>query len=75
MTSLHAELAGNTPATSCILCAYLASLSTAEAAEWSAELALPIAEVGHIAVVTVLRRRGVTVDEASVRRHRKNHGR
>jgi len=70
--SLHDELAGDTNVP-CKVCAYLATLKAAEAAEWSRELALPINTVGNTAVVTALARRGVSVTETSVRRHRAKH--
>ena len=72
MRSLHDELTnGVHPA--CKVCAYLAELDTYNQGEWKRELALPIDEIPHAKVVAALRVRGVIVDEASVRRHRKNH--
>lgn len=72
MPSLHAELAGDSkPA--CKMCAYLSTLSSSEAAEWQAELALPVTVVGNTAVVNALKRRNVDVTEMSVRRHRSRH--
>ena len=68
--SLHDELA--TPST-CRLCAFLAGLAPSEAAEWRAELALPVTTIGNTAVVNALIRRDVDITEASVRRHRGRH--
>jgi hypothetical protein len=70
---LHDELAGDPPGNACKLCAYLASLTTAECDEWCAELSLPISVVGNTAVVRALARRGVNVSEGAVRRHRNRH--
>ena len=71
MSSLHDELSVG-PA--CKVCAYLSTLTPEKAHEWSAELALPVSEVGNAAVVAALTRRGVIVTETSVRRHRTRHG-
>ena len=74
MTALHDELADGTQAT-CKLCAFLSTLdSDKNRTEWTRELALPVAVIGNISVVLALKRRGVSIEEASVRRHRKNHG-
>ena len=69
---LHAELVAGT-ASGCKLCRFLATLPPAEAADWRAELALPVAIVGNSAIAHALGWRGVFVTEASVRRHRANH--
>jgi hypothetical protein len=70
--SLHATLTAASKPT-CKLCAYLATLSTADAAEWQAELALPVNIVGNTAVVNELARRGCDLTEMAVRRHRSRH--
>lgn len=67
--SLRDELMGGT--TACKLCAFLDELS--DSGEWVELLALPVAEVGNMQVVKALRRRGLIIDERSVRRHRRNH--
>lgn len=70
--SLHEELqAGSQSA--CILCKFLAGESDKDLAEWWTELRLPVREVANMAVVRALKRRGVEITEASVRRHRENH--
>lgn len=72
MPSLHDELAGGS-APACKVCAYLGTLTPAEAGEWHAELAKPVAVIGNTAIVNALKRRGITVTETSVRRHRSRH--
>jgi hypothetical protein len=59
--------------TPCKLCTYLEAQSAATRDEWNHALALPVDEVSHMAVVAVLKRRGLILTEASVRRHRRNH--
>jgi hypothetical protein len=71
--SLHDELAEPRPVM-CKICTYLDTLSDEDRAEWEKELALPVASIGNMAVVYTLQRRGVFVEETSVRRHRRNHG-
>lgn len=73
MGALHEELAGETKKGACKLCTFLFSLPPASRAEWERELAQPIEEVGNSAVVVAMKRRGVGIEEASVRRHRRNH--
>lgn len=73
MPSLHAELAGETRAGACKVCTYLFTLEPAARLEWQAELALPKETISHASVVTALKRRNVSIEEASVRRHRINH--
>lgn len=79
MPSLHDELLGETRAGACKLCTFLAQQDPATRAEWQRELALPaIATAGqdnvaHAAIVVALKRRNVSIEEASVRRHRSNH--
>lgn len=58
---------------SCKLCAYLGTLASDQRAEWAAQLSRPVVEVGNTAVVSALHRRGVTITEVSVRRHRSRH--
>jgi hypothetical protein len=72
MTTLHDELADGSPA-ACKLCAFLQSRHPEDAEEWARELALPTTMVGNTSVVLALKRRGVSIEEASVRRHRRNH--
>lgn len=69
---LHAELAASN-ATGCKVCAFLATCLPGVAVDWQDELRLPVAVVGNTAVVSALKRRGVDVTEASVRRHRGRH--
>lgn len=73
MSGLHSELAAGS-APGCKVCAFIDGLTPSEQAEWNVELALPIKVVGNLAVERALKRRGVIVTEASVRRHRRNHG-
>jgi hypothetical protein len=73
MTSLHDELAGATVGRSCRLCAFLDSMPPDVRRAWQTELALPVTIVGHTSVLNALRKRGVSVSDASVRRHRSNH--
>ena len=68
----HDELTGP-PKGGCRICAYLRTLPIVVSMEWEAELALPVTEVGNSKVVEALFRRGVDIDETSVRRHRRNH--
>jgi len=69
---LHGELtSGSAPA--CKVCAYMCTLAPSEAAEWNTELSLPVGVVSNAVVVRALARRGVDLQEASVRRHRTNH--
>jgi hypothetical protein len=70
--TLHEELAGSS-APACRICAYLATLTYAEADEWARELSKSIEVIANVAVVRALKRRGVELTEASVRRHRENH--
>lgn len=70
--SLHDELTGP-PKGGCRICAYLQTLPLADEVEWTRELSLPVTVVGNSKVVEALYRRGVTIDETSVRRHRRNH--
>ena len=69
MSDLHSELV--TPI-GCKVCAYLGNLAPSEADEWKREMRDPA--VGNVAVQRALNRRGVAITEASVRRHRSNHG-
>ena len=73
MTTLHDELADGTQAT-CKLCAFLSTLDSYNRQTWARELSLPVIVIGNTSVVLALKRRGVSIEEASVRRHRKNHG-
>jgi hypothetical protein len=57
----------------CRICVFLSTLPTVVRAEWEMELAYPVTDVGNSAVVAALFRRGITIDETSVRRHRRNH--
>jgi hypothetical protein len=56
----------------CKLCSFLKGLSPSEALIWRTDLAN--SKVSHQAVVDALRAGGNALDEASVRRHRRNHG-
>jgi hypothetical protein len=56
----------------CKVCSFLGKLLPTEAVEWRAALKrLP--RVANTAVVRALAKRGVTLSEASVRRHRARH--
>ena len=66
--NLYTELVRTSP---CKLCAYINSRPPEEWTEWEDTLALK--EVSSTKVVKYLQVRGVTLDEASVRRHRENH--
>lgn len=71
--SLHDELVGAAPGNACKVCSYLSRLPISEADEWDEELARPVAVVGNTTVVNALARRGVSVTESAVRRHRVRH--
>lgn len=73
MTALAEELAAES-GPSCKLCFYVAHLPADEKADWEGALAEPPARIGHTAVMRVLRKRGIYLSEAAVRRHRANHG-
>jgi len=70
--SLHERLT-ETPTAACKVCAYILSLSQREQVEWQVELLLPLHVVSNMSIVRELKKHGVSVDEASVRRHRRNH--
>lgn len=70
--SLAEELQAGT-SSACKLCSYLTTLTTAEAGDWQEQLRRPVNQIGHTAVVTALKRRGVDLTEVSVRRHRSRH--
>ncbi len=70
--TLHAELTGP-PKGGCHICMFLKTLYPGPRDEWVHELSLPVTVVGNARVVDALHRRGVVIDEASVRRHRRNH--
>ena len=69
--SLHDELTASPG--KCKVCTFLETLHDLDRAEWDRELALPVTRVHNAAVVSALRRRGVVLEESSVRRHRANH--
>jgi hypothetical protein len=73
MPNLHDELLGETRSGACKLCVYLSRLDPVVRGEWQAEIALPKETVSHTAIMVALKRRGVSIEEASVRRHRSNH--
>jgi hypothetical protein len=56
---------------------FLSRLDPASRAEWEREIALRNVrggyEIPNTAIVVALRRRSVSIEEASVRRHRLNH--
>lgn len=58
----------------CKLCTFMLTLDEADRKELADNLALPVTVVGNKAVVAFMGRRGITLDETSVRRHRSNHG-
>jgi len=72
MSSLHVELVSNSPS-GCKVCSFIRSLPSREAVEWVRELGLTVSEVGNSAIVKALQKRGIVLNEASVRRHRTNH--
>jgi hypothetical protein len=72
MPSLHEELVGER-GRACKVCTFLSRLDPVTRSEWESEIALPITEISHAAIVVALRRRGLSIEEASVRRHRRNH--
>jgi hypothetical protein len=71
---LHEELVGGRKIT-CSLCLYLSQCDPEFRTMWNSELTLPVSVVSNVAVVKALAERKWPIDEASVRRHRKNHGR
>lgn len=74
--SIRDELAGGTvTGNPCKLCAFLSPLTESSRAQWVAELARPVNEVGNMSVVRALHRRNFSITERSVRRHRENHAR
>lgn len=68
--TLREELAATV---GCKVCAYLRDLAPSEVAEWQGALASPVSEIANMSVVRALKRRGVDLTEAAVRRHRSNH--
>jgi len=73
LSTLHEELVARHALTTCKLCMYLRTLSAQEHDEWQVELRWPNEVVSNTSVVRALERRGLHLDEASVRRHRSNH--
>jgi len=73
MTTLHDELVGESRGGACKVCTFLSHLDPVSRAEWEQEIARPTETITHTALVVALRRRNVMLEEASVRRHRKNH--
>lgn len=69
--SIRDELVAGT-ATGCKLCAFISVQDEDAQGEWRAALALPVKVVGNLSVVRALARRGLAIDEASVRRHRRH---
>lgn len=72
MPSLHEELVGER-GRACKVCTFLSRLDSRSRAEWEQEIALPMTEISHAAIVVAMRRRDFPIEEASVRRHRRNH--
>jgi hypothetical protein len=70
---LHDELVAESKGGACKVCTFLARLDPATRSEWENELALPVETITHAAIVVALKRRSIPIEEASVRRHRKNH--
>jgi len=68
VSDLHSELVAPI---GCKVCAYICTLNPEAALEWVRELLDPA--VGNMAVTRALQRRGVSITEGSVRRHRSNH--
>ena len=73
MPDLHSELAGESKGGACKVCTFLHRLDPSARAEWEQEIALPLSEISHAAIVIAMKRRMVPIEEASVRRHRSNH--
>lgn len=72
MSGLSEELAAGS-VFPCKLCAFLDAQPPATFNEWIDELKKPVTVIANVAVVRALKRRGVAITEASVRRHRANH--
>ena len=72
MTTIMQELMQDS--SQCRICTFLLGLSQEDRAEWQKGLAFSTDSVSHSNVVRALARRGVYLTEASVRRHRRNHG-
>ena len=73
MASLHDELVRESKGGACKVCTFLSRLDPATRAEWEREIALPVETISHAAIVVAMKRRNVSIEEASVRRHRRNH--
>lgn len=77
MSTLHDELVGESKGGACKVCTFLAGLDPTTRAEWVHEIGIldPKGDyqITHTALVVALKRRNVRVEEASIRRHRKNH--
>lgn len=73
MPSLHEELVGESVGGACKVCTFLSRLDPLTRSEWEQEIALPVTTISHAAIVVAMKRRGLSIEEASVRRHRRNH--
>lgn len=73
MPTLHDELVGESVRGACKVCTFLSRLDPATRAEWEREVSLPVETISHAAIVVAMKRRGTNIEEASVRRHRRNH--
>lgn len=74
MSALAQELAEDQRlGSSCHICTWIKTRPVVEQAEWHAELAKPATVVSHMSVQRALERRGLTVGDTSVKRHRRNH--
>lgn len=73
MPSLHEELVGESKGGACKVCTFLSRLDPVTRAEWEVEIARPMDEISHTAILVAMKRRAISIEEASVRRHRSNH--
>lgn len=73
MSSLAEELAADQAVSSCKLCAFIDGRPPEERAEWHAQLSRPANVVSHASVLRALSRRGLSIGESSVKRHRRLH--
>lgn len=70
--TLREELVGG-GGTTCKLCAFLLTRPAAEQREWAEVLAEPVTVIGNVAAIRALRKRGLTVSDKTLQRHRAGH--
>jgi hypothetical protein len=73
MASLHDELLGRARVGRAKFARSSPVSTQPPRAEWQREIAMPITDITHTAIVVALKRRNISIEEASVRRHRANH--